>query len=84
MNRLLSALLMIGGFCTGWLIGERFLWRHAPKMVIKAQPETATPSPPERQPPDIEAVKRCINALDPDSAGLNREIIACASAQSSP
>lgn len=71
-------MLMIGGFCTGWLIGERFLWWHAPIMVIKAQPETAAPSPPERQPPNIEAVKRCINALDPNSVNLATEIAVCA------
>lgn len=33
---------------------------------------------PERQPPDIEAVKRCINALDPDSVTLASEIVECA------
>ncbi len=33
---------------------------------------------PERQPPDIEAVKRCINALDPDSVNLASEIQECA------
>lgn len=33
---------------------------------------------PERQPPNIEAVKRCINALDPNSVNLATEIPACA------
>ena len=33
---------------------------------------------PERQPPDVEAVKRCINSLDPDSVELAAEILECA------
>ena len=33
---------------------------------------------PERQPPDVEEVKACINGLDPNSSDLTREILDCA------
>ena len=78
MSKRIKALLMIGGLCAWWLVAEKFLWRHEPKLVIEAQPQTASQREPERKPPDIEAAKRCIDGLDPDSVELDREILECA------
>ena len=78
MSKPIKALFMICGYCTGWLIAEKFFTRHEQMPVIEAQLQTKVQREPERQPPDIEAVKRCIDGLDPDSVNLASEITACA------